>query len=224
MVACGCETRRPNLVSHRDVAGAKASNNPFVMSGIIRTGSCFSTVATLMSKLLALISVLWACCTAAAATLQQLNLDQMTQSATAIVRARVTGSSASFTGSTIYTHYKLQTTETWKGFAASEVMIPGGVAGGYRQTFPGMPVLQTGTEYVLFLWTSSTGITHLVGLSQGIFNVSQLSDGTVQVGRAAIGENIFDAAGHTVKDQAVHMQLSEMRSRVNTSGAVGATR
>ena len=86
-----------------------------------------------MSKLLGLILVLWACCSAAAATLQQLSLDQMAQSATAIVRARVTGSSASFTGSTIYTHYKLQISETWKGTPGTEVMLPGGVAGGLRQ-------------------------------------------------------------------------------------------
>jgi hypothetical protein len=177
-----------------------------------------------MSKFLALIAVLWACCSAAAATLQQLTLDQMTQGATAIVRARVTSSSASFTGSTIYTHYKLQTTETWKGFPAAEVMVPGGVAGNYRQSYPGMPTLQTGTEYVLFLWTSSTGITHLVGLNQGIYNVSQLANGSLQVSRAAIGENMFDAQGRPVKDQAIQMQLSDMKSRVNATIGIGAAK
>src|SRR5580698_1807744 len=125
-----------------------------------------------MSRFLGLIVLFSACCSAGAATLQQLSLDQITQSATAIVRARVTGSSASFTGSTIYTHYKLQVSEVWKGSGATEVVLPGGVAGGYRQSFPGVPVLNTGAEYVLFLWRSgSTGITHLVGLTQGLFNV-----------------------------------------------------
>src|SRR3954470_6665705 len=106
-----------------------------------------------------------------AATLQQLSMDQMTESATAIVRARVVGASAGFTGSTIYTHYKLQVVETWKGTPADDVMLPGGVANGYRQSFPGVPSLTMGAEYVLFLWKSSlTGITHLVGLSQGLFS------------------------------------------------------
>jgi hypothetical protein len=173
-----------------------------------------------MSKFLGLIVVLWACCSAAAATLQQLSLDQMTQSATAIVRARVTGSSASFTGSTIYTHYKLQISETWKGAPGTEVMLPGGVAGGYRQAFPGVPALQTGAEYVLFLWKSSTtGITHLVGLSQGIFNVTQQAGGAIQVGRPAIGETMLDAAGHPARDHAVQMQLSDMKARVSQTGA-----
>ena len=177
-----------------------------------------------MSKFIGFIAVLWACCSAAAATLQQLSLDQMTQSATAIVRARVTGSSASFTGSTIYTHYKLQVSETWKGFPAAEVMLPGGVAGGYRQTFPGIPTLQPGTDYVLFLWTSSTGITHLVGLTQGIFNVSALKDGTAEVSRPKIGENMLDALGHAVKDQAVQMRLAEMKTRVTTNIVIGASK
>ena len=177
-----------------------------------------------MSKFVGLIVVVSACCSAAAATLQQLSLDQMTQSATAIVRARVIGSSASFTGSAIYTHYKLQTTETWKGFPTAEVILPGGVAGGYRQSFPGVPALQTGTEYVFFLWTSSTGMTHLVGLSQGIFNIDKLTDGSIQVGRPEIGETMLDAAGRVVKDKAVRMQLSDMKSRVGRTRVPGASK
>ena len=168
-----------------------------------------------MSRLLGIVVVLWSCGSVAAATLQQLSLDQMTQSATAIVRARVTGSSAGFTGSTIYTHYKLQISETWKGVPGTEVMLPGGVAGGYRQSFPGVPSLQTGAEYVLYLWKSpTTGITHIVGLSQGIFNVTQQPNGSIQVGRPQIGETMVDAAGRRVRDQAIGMRISEMKTRV----------
>ena len=177
-----------------------------------------------MSKLLGLIVVLWTCGSATAATLQQLSMDQLTQSATAIVRARVTGSSASFTGSTIYTHYKLQISETWKGSPGTEVMLPGGVAGGLRQSFPGVPTLQTGAEYVLYLWKSSTtGITHIVGFSQGIFNVTKEPDGSYQVSRPRIGETMLDATGHPARDQAVRMQLSEMKTRV-ARVANGATK
>jgi hypothetical protein len=170
-------------------------------------------------RLAALIIALCAISGASAATLQQLSPAQMTQSATAIVRARVTASSASLTGKTIYTHYTLQVSETWKGVAPKEVMLPGGVAGGYRQSFPGVPTLQTGSEYVLYVWTSpSTGITHIVGFNQGIFNVTQQSDGTFQVGRARIGETMVDASGQSVRDQAIQMPLAQMKSQV--TGAV----
>ncbi|HKD05920.1 MAG TPA: hypothetical protein VKB79_08460 [Bryobacteraceae bacterium] len=155
---------------------------------------------------------------APAATLQQLSVDQMTESATSIVRARVAGSSASFTGPTIYTHYILQVTESWKGFTPAEVMLPGGVVNGQRQSFPGVPVLSVGTEYVLFLWTSSsTGITHLVGLSQGLFNLSKQEDGSILATRPLIGEMILDAKGRKVADHAVTMPVATLRSHVSRS-------
>jgi hypothetical protein len=145
-------------------------------------------------------------------------MDEMTASATAIVRARVTGSSASRIGSIIYTHYQLQVTETWKGAATSEVLLPGGTASGLRQSFPGVPQLSTGSEYVLFLWTSSsTGITHIIGFSQGIFNVSQQADGSIQVSRPAAGETMLDSTGHPVRDQAISMKLADMKTRVTAS-------
>jgi hypothetical protein len=163
-----------------------------------------------------LLSGLLFACAAQSATLQQLSLDQMSQSATAIVRARVTGSTASFTGPTIYTHYSLQVTESWKGFTPNEVMVPGGIANGRRQSFPGVPELNVGTEYVMFLWTSSqTGITHLVGLSQGLFNVAPDQNGSAIASRPPIGEMILDSAGRRVADHAVSMPLTAMRNQVS---------
>jgi hypothetical protein len=169
----------------------------------------------LMFRTLSFIVFACASTVASAATLQQLSMPQMAQSATAVVRAHVTGSYASFTGSTIYTHYKLQISETWKGSPGSEVMLPGGVANGLRQSFPGVPQLQTGAEYVLFLWTSSTtGITHVIGLNQGIFSLSQQSDGTMQANRARIGEGIYDSSGHAVQDHGMQMNLADMQTLV----------
>jgi hypothetical protein len=153
---------------------------------------------------------------APAVTLQQLSVDQMSQAATAIVRARVTGSSANFIGSTIYTHYQLQVSETWKGFTPAEVAVQGGVAGGYRQSFPGVPQLSVGTEYVLFLWTSSaTGITHLVGLSQGLFSLAGQSDGSTLAVRPLIGELMLDASGHRVTDHAIQLNVAVLKTEVS---------
>lgn len=178
-----------------------------------------------MNRIIGLLLVLWACCPAPAATLRQLSMDQMTQSATAVVRARVTGSSASLTGTNIYTHYQLQVSEVWKGATASEVVVPGGVAGGYRQSFPGVPALQIGSEYVLFLWTSpSTGLIHLVGLSQGVFGVSPQTDGTLQASRPLIGEGMHDATGRIVIDHAVQLRLSDMKNQVSATVSAGASR
>jgi hypothetical protein len=177
-----------------------------------------------MVRYFSILAATLALCTGAqAATLQQLTLDQMTQASTAIVRGRIVSATASLNGSTIYTHYKLQVTESWKGFTPTEVAIPGGVAGGLRQTFPGMPTLTVGSEYVMFLWTSGvTGITHLTGLSQGLFNLSAQSDGSTLAIRPLIGEMMLDGSGRKVADQAIQMSLTNLKAQVRTrlSGGV----
>jgi hypothetical protein len=178
-----------------------------------------------MSRLLYFVYAPLLCCAASAATLQQLSLDQMTQSATAIVRATVTGSSARYTGPTIYTHYSLQVNESWKGFTPTEVMLPGGTANGRRQSFPGVPQLNVGTEYLMFLWTSSTtGITHLVGLSQGLFYLTRQSDGSTLATRPLVGEMMLDASGRRVADHAVQMPLASLSGQVRRGLATGGVR
>lgn len=170
-----------------------------------------------MSRIAPIFALLFAL-PASAATLQQLSVPQMTQAATSIVRARVVSAGAALNGNTIYTHYRLQVTESWKGFTPSEVAIPGGIANGVRQSFPGMPQLTVGAEYVMFLWTSgSTGITHLVGLQQGLFNLSAQADGSTLAVRPLIGEMLLDASGRKVADQAVQMNISTLKANVRSS-------
>lgn len=156
---------------------------------------------------------------ASGATLQQLSMDQMSQLATSIVRARVIASSSSLYASpgspTIYTHYKLSVSEVWKGAAAVEVMLPGGDFNGQKQSFPGVPSLRVGEEYVLFLWKSpSTGIVHTIGLTQGIFEVSSRADGSVVANRRQSGELMLDGSGKRVSDQPVSMKLADMKRGV----------
>ena len=159
-----------------------------------------------------------------AATLQQLTLDEMARKSTSIVRARVTGSSEALRGGDVFTFYKLATLETLKsGPAAREVAVPGGVAGGMRQVVPGAPTLREGREYVLFLWTSRSGLTQLMGMSQGLFSVEHSAIGDGLASRAAAGEQMLDASGHAVRDAALSMPLRELKSRVTKALAVTVT-
>jgi hypothetical protein len=155
-----------------------------------------------------------------AATLQQLSMDQMTDLATAVVRARVTGASAAISIAsgtpTIYTHYQLQVSEVWKGSALSEVAMPGGTVNGRHQEFPGVPELKIGSEYVFFLWKSpTTGTIQTLGLTQGIFEVSEQADGSIVAHRRQSGELMVDASGRRVSDRAVRMGLTQMKARVH---------
>ena len=155
-----------------------------------------------------------------AATLEQLSMDQMTDKATSIVRATVAGSYANVINSTVYTHYTLRTSESLKGGMVTEVMMPGGVAGNLRQTFPGVPELKTGREYLLFVWRSSTGITHLLGLSQGVFEVTQQADGSTVASRGKIGEMMLDARGNKVADRAVSIGVADLRARLHSKPGI----
>ena len=157
---------------------------------------------------------------AEATTLQQLSLGEMAEKATSIVRARVTGSRAVVRGADVYTLYRFEALETLKpGSAVSEVAVPGGVAGGIRQVVAGAPALRAGQEYVLFLWTGRSGLTQLLGLSQGVFMVEHTASGDLRASRAAAGEQMLDAAGHAAQDQAVSMAWAEMRAKVTSMAA-----
>ncbi len=174
-----------------------------------------------MSWLLRFIPALVVGVSLQAATLVQLSMDQMTQAATAIVHARVASVSTSLSGSTIYTHYRLSVSEIWKGTAPAEVVLPGGDTQSRKQSFPGVPELKVGEDYVLFLWTSpSTGVVHALGLTQGIFEVGAHADGSVFASRRQTGELMLDASGKRVSDQPVSMPLATMKARVRSAGTL----
>ena len=161
---------------------------------------------------------------ASATTLEQLTLEDMIQKSTAIVHARVTGSHAAARGTNIYTYVQLDVLESWKGQKVAEVALPGGVVGGIRQSVAGAPELKPGQEYVLFLWTSRSGLTQVIGLSQGLFKLSEEgSEGGRVVAvaqRPAASELMLDRSGLPVEDHAVSMQLPDLRARVLQALAV----
>jgi hypothetical protein len=150
-----------------------------------------------------------------AATLERLSLDDMISKSTAIVRGKVVSSSAAFSGPVIYTHYRIQVSETLKGSAraAVDVQFPGGVANNMRQTYSGVPQFQPGEEFVFFLWTGKSGATQVMGLTQGLFALAAGADPLAT--RAASHEVMLDRrTGKQVKDQTVAMPLSQLRGRI----------
>jgi len=158
-----------------------------------------------------------------AATLEYLSLDDMALQSTAIVRAKVAGAYAAQHGRLIYTHYRIQVTETWKGVSAStlDVVVPGGIFGGLRQTVSGAPALANNAEYVIFLWTGKSGLTQIIGLSQGLFSLTQGTGGELMAARTAA---LDLTVGGGPKDQALSLRLSDLRQRVVASLAQGGSR
>ncbi|MCS6952790.1 MAG: hypothetical protein RMK57_00190 [Bryobacterales bacterium] len=155
-----------------------------------------------------------------AATLERLSLDELIEKSTAVVRGRVHSPRATFHGSLIYTHWTVDVLERWKGPDVSriDVVVPGGVAGGLRQTFSGAPQMQPGDEYVLFLWTGRSGVTHVLGLSQGLFAVTKEANGAEVASRPASKALMLDpSSGKLVSDGSVRWRLADLRARVVAS-------
>jgi len=156
------------------------------------------------------------------ATLERLSLSDMISRSTVIVRGKITGSYAAFAGTApvIYTHYSIQVSEWLKGSGAPlvDVAVPGGVVNNVRHSFSGSTELNTGDEFVFFLWTSKAGLTQIVGLTQGIFSVAP--DGSVDpmATRSASHELMLDrGTGQPVKDQPLVMHLSALRSQISST-------
>lgn len=149
------------------------------------------------------------------ATLGRLSLSDMIGKSISIERAKIASSFAAAEGPVIYTHYKLQVSEQLKGLAISEIVVPGGVANGIRQFFAGAPQFQAGDEFVFFLWTSKSGLTQVMGLTQGLFTVAAGGGADPTVTRVASEELMLDTGtGHPVKDQTIVLKLSDLRARV----------
>lgn len=156
---------------------------------------------------------------AAATTLQQLSTDAMIRQSTAIVRVKVTGSAPVLHGTAIYTQVQfsvLETLKTGQNGVPSAVFVPGGALNGIRQTVPGAPALVSGQEYVIFLWTSKSGFTQIIGLSQGLFMVMQDSSGNAVLVRPAATVSMVNQNGLPVSDSLVSMPLQSLESEVQS--------
>ena len=153
-------------------------------------------------------------------TLEQLSLKDMILKSTAIVHAKVTGSYAALQGQDVYTHYQLQVSETLKpaggspGAQAIDVAVPGGSAHGLRQLVAGAPTIAVGGDYVFFLWTSRSGLTQVIGLSQGLYRMTLDSAGNAIMVRPATTELMLDQNGHAVTDQAQTLAWSDVRTQI----------
>ena len=78
------------------------------------------------------------------------------------------------TVSLIYTFVLLTDLDVLKGdvpAANFELRMPGGVIGDRAQLYPGMPIMQQGQRYVLFIRGQQRDFFPLVGVYQGLYRV-----------------------------------------------------
>ncbi len=168
-----------------------------------------------------ILGLLGALGTLPGSTLRQLTLDDMIRQSTMIVHGTVQPGAVSSRGSMIFSHYTVQVTETYKSAASQSTSpidfgVPGGSLNGLIQRYSGAPSLTVGQDYVLFLWTSKTGLTQIIGLSQGLFSVISTPGAAPMVVRAATGERMLNSAGQPVAASDISMTLSALKAEIAT--------
>ena len=157
-----------------------------------------------------------------ATTLERLSMNDMTDKSHVVVRATVLSSGAEYTNGSVTTHYHLSVSEVWKGAFSSQfdLFVPGGRAGGIRELVPGAPVLAPGSEYVVFLWIGPSGRPQIIGLSQGLFNVTKDAAGTMLLERPGASEMMIDlGTGRPVTDETVRMKASDVKAFIKKRAA-----
>ena len=155
-------------------------------------------------------------------TLEKLTFDEMVGKSTQIVRGRIALSNVRQHGAIYYSHYTVQVSEQYKGPAAKmiDVVLPGGTIGRSQQTFSGVPVFPANTDLVLFLWTSKAGLTHIIGLTQGVFQVSKDAAGQTIFSRESIREGLIDSrTGRPAADGGMRFTATEFTTRVGRGAA-----
>lgn len=106
-----------------------------------------------------------------AATVQRMDLDDLTAASHAIAHGRIAAARAEWDAARtlIYTVYTVEVLESLKGAPGPvlEVREPGGELDGLNMTAAGVPVFAVGEEAVLFLWTDPRGRHQVTGFEQG---------------------------------------------------------
>ncbi len=85
--------------------------------------------------------------------------------------------------------------------------VPGGTMNGMRQMAIGSPELATGSEYVVFLWTGKSGLTQIIGLSQGLLLASEDASGKIRLTRPAAEDPMLDKNGKAVGGRGAGTQV-----------------
>jgi hypothetical protein len=158
------------------------------------------------------------------ATLEQLSEARLIDESTEIVRGTVVYCNNTYRPPVIWTVCEVNVTESFKGqpSAKIQVAIPGGTAGGYRQSFEGAPTLARNAQYLFFLWQGKSGLKQIMGLSQGLLNVVRDDKGNLIIVRGKSSEQMVNAAGQPVEDSGVNMPLDAMRRAISTRQPRGA--
>jgi len=151
-----------------------------------------------------------------ATTLGRASIDQLIEKSTSVVRVKVLDSRGGLVNRMIYTLYRVQVENRWKGTGnpVIEVAMPGGAWNGLQWNVPGTPRLDQGAEYVIFVWTSPNAVNYSVGLAQGVLRVTTDANGQTILVRGRTDAQMVDANGQPVQDYGFKITLTDLLAKL----------
>lgn len=174
-----------------------------------------------------LLGWLWACSGAHALTVEPYSFEEVVEKAEVIVIGTVSATRSDWGAGrqTIYTWADLVDLEVLKGdvpAAVYRLRVPGGVMGEVAQVYPGVPVLETGQRYVLFVRGHLQQIIPFVGAYQGVYRV-RLIDGEERVFRFDRQSGPAFATGAMINAPTLDEFVQGIRDRLVDDPPVGET-
>ena len=138
---------------------------------------------------------------ASATSMVALDVEALTRSSAAVVRAKVLSVKAHWTAdhTRIVTETTLEVQEAWKGAPAKVITVtqPGGEVGDVGQKVEGIAAFTPSEEVVLFLEARGTERFTVAGMAQGRFRVERSSDGAAVYARQDQAADLFLIDPHT---------------------------
>ncbi len=159
-----------------------------------------------------------ACLGAEATTLRRMSLEDLADSAHAVVRARCLGSESRAQGGQIWTWTRFEVSEAIKGSVPEHVAVRliGGRAGKLTATVNGVPRFQDGEEVILFLEPSRGGEWTVTSWAQGTFRIHrERATGRELVTQDTAGLSLFDPATREFQPGGIRrVRMEEFRERL----------
>jgi hypothetical protein len=134
---------------------------------------------------------------AVATTLARMSIEQMSQRAEVIVRARCLESATVWDAGEVWTLTSFEVEEVWRGPATARITVRllGGRVGDLTSSVAGVPRFRPGEEVVLFLEATQRGDLSVVSWEQGTFRIRRdLATGQENVTQDTASFATFDAA------------------------------
>ena len=158
---------------------------------------------------------------AEATTLARMSVEQMTQTAQVIVRARCVGHAASWDAGEIWTLTTFEVEEVWRGSASARITVRllGGRLGNLTSNVPGVPRFRPGEEVVLFLEATQRGDFTVVSWEQGTFRIGRdVPTGGQNVTQGSASLARFDPVARKFEATGIRsMPLETFRARVDAA-------